>query len=190
MIAINLLRRTLVHEHRQRRKCLSEAAMWLLVVFGTVVIYGSIWDDLVFSRAHLQKEKEYKVAQLEQFERTRDQLEIINHHKADLKSRHQVATDLMGQQQRSIQLLDTVSQSLDPLHIWLSRLEMNQDKVTLKGYADSKSQIVQLVQSLKHDDLFQDVRVVEAEKVSGESYAYQFSMNLLWMSEGDHVTSS
>jgi type IV pilus assembly protein PilN len=190
MIAVNLLRRTLVYEHRHRRKCLGEAAMLLLVVFGTVAIFGFIWNDLDHARAHLQKEKEYKVVQLEQLERTRDQLKIINHHNADLKNRHQAATDLMAQQQRSIQLLDTVSQSLDPLHIWLSRLEMKQDKVTLKGYADSKSQIVQLVQSLKHDDLFYDVRVLEAERVSGESFAYQFTMNLLLISEGNHVTSS
>jgi Tfp pilus assembly protein PilN len=190
MIAINLLRRTLVNEQRQRRRCQGEAAIVLLIVMGTVVVCGFIWADLDRSRGQLQKEKEHKSEQLVVLERTRGQLEVIHRHTADLKKRSQQVTRLMGQQRRSIRLLDSVIRSLDPLNLWLAGLEMEQDQVTLKGFADSKSHIVQFAQSLKRDGLFQDVTVLEAGKTSGESSVYHFTMNLLLISEVDHVTSS
>ncbi len=190
MIAINLLRCTLANEHRQRRRCQSEAAVVLLIVVGTIAVCGFVWADLEQSLGQLQKEKVQKTAQLVELEHTRGQLKMLNRHTADLRNRSQQVTHLMSQQRRSIQLLDTVSRSLDPLKLWLATLEMKQDRVMLMGFADSKSQIVQFAQNLKRDGLFQEVTVLEAGQVSGEPSKYNFTMNLLLTAELDYVTSS
>lgn len=190
MIAINLLRGTIEQEHRQRRRCQGEAALALLIVVGTIAVCGFLWADLAQSLGQLQKEKVQKTAHLVELERTRGQLEVIHRHTADLRNRSQQVTHLMSQQRRSIQLLDTVSRSLDPLKLWLATLEMKQDRVMLMGFADSKSQIVQFAQNLKRDGLFQEVTVLEAGQVSGEPSKYNFTMNLLLAAELDYVTSS
>ena len=190
MIAINLLRCTLENEHRQRRRCQGEAAVVLLIVLGTIAVCGFVWADLDQSLGQFQKEKEQKTTQLAEWERAYSQLEEINRYTADLRKRSRQVTHLMGQQRRSIQLLDTVSRSLDPLKLWLIRLEMQQDQVTLMGFADSKAQIVQFVQYLKRDGLFQEVTVLEAGQVSGKPSKYNFTMTLLLRAELNHVTSS
>jgi len=141
-------------------------------------------------RAISKGEGAKKTTQLAEWERTYSQLEEINRYTADLKKRSRQVTHLMGQQRRSIQLLDTVSRSLDPLKLWLIRLEMQQDQVTLMGFADSKAQIVQFVQYLKRDGLFQEVTVLEAGQVSGKPSKYNFTMTLLLRAELNHVTSS
>jgi len=190
MIAINLLRCILKHEHRQRRRCQAEAAVLLLVIVGTIAVCGFVWADLEQSLGQLQKEKVQKTAQLVELEHTRGQLKIMNRHTTDLRNRSQQVTHLTNQQRRSIQLLDTVSRSLDPLKLWLDTLEMKQDRVMLMGFADSKSQIVQFAQNLKRDGLFQEVTVLEAGHVSGEPSKYNFTMNLLLTAELDYVASS
>ncbi len=190
MIAINLLRRTLENEHRQRRRCQSEAAVVLLIVVGMIAVCGFVWADLAQSLGQLQKEKVQKIAQLVELEHTRGQLKMIHRHTVDLRNRSQQVTHLMSQQRRSIQLLDTISRSLDPLKLWLATLEMKQDRVTLMGFADSKSKIVQFAQHLKRDGFFQEVTVLEAGQVSGEPLKYNFTMNLLLTAELDYVSSS
>lgn len=190
MIAINLLRRTLENEHRQRRRCQSEAAVVLLLVVGTIVVCGFVWADLAQSLGQLQKEKVQKTAQLVELEQAHGQLKMIHRHTADLINRSQQVTHLMSQQRRSIQLLDAVSRSLDPLNLWLASLELQEDQVMLMGFAGSKSQIVQFAQYLKRDGLFQEVTVLEAGQVSGEPLKYNFTMNLLLTEELDYVSSS
>ena len=190
MIAINLLRRTLENEHGQRRRCQREAAVVLLIVVGTIAVCGFVWADLEQSLGQLQKEKVRKTAQLVELEHTRGHIKMLNRHTADLRNRCQQVTHLMSQQRRSIQLLDIVRRSLDPLNLWLASLELQEDQVMLMGFADSKSQIVQFAQYLKRDGLFHEVRVLEAGQVSGKPLQYNFTMNLLLTAESDHVSSS
>ncbi len=190
MIAINLLRRTLLNEQRQRRRCQGEAAVVVVIVMATVAVCGGVWAELDRSLGQLQEEKARKVARLLDLERTHGKLESTNRQTAALRHRSQQVTRLLIQQRRPIQLLDAVSRSLDSLKLWLDRLEMDQEQVRLVGFAESKAQIVQFAQYLKRDGLFQDVEVLEAARTSEESSAYHFTMNLRLITEPDYVTSS
>lgn len=190
MISINLLRHTLENEHNQRRRCLVEGMVLLLMVIGTVGVCGLVWVNLERSFAQLQSEKEFKVVQLGQWERTHSQFEGAKRQIVDLRNRSEEITNLVVQQRRSIQILDTVSRSLDPLKLWLTGLEMEKEQVTLLGFAESKTQIVELAQFLKQAGLFEEVTVLEAGRTSEEPLVYHFTMNLLLISGIHDVTSS
>ena len=190
MIAINLLRRTLANEQAQRRRCQGGAALGLLILISLVTVCGVVWTNLDQSLDQLHKQKEQKLAQLVKEERLQGQVEELHRQTADLRTWSQQIAHVAVQHRQSIQLLDVVSHNLDPLSLWLTRLDLETKRVRLMGVAESRADIVQFAHDLKRDGLFQDVTVLEAGRTSEESAGYSFTMNLLLRSESDHVTSS
>ena len=154
MIEINLLGRTLENEQRQRRRFQVEAAVVILILTSALAVCGAIWMDLDRSLRVLQHQIKEKTVQLVKLKQVQEQLEVMHQKKTDLVARSHQVIRLAAQQRRSIQLLDTVSRNLNPLKLWLSNLEMEKEHVTLMGYAESKSQVVEFAKNLKQDGFF------------------------------------
>jgi len=190
MITVNLLRRTLANEHRHRRRCQMEATVMAFVLVSFTVVCGMVWWDLDHSRNHLQIVKEQKALQLGAMKRLHAQIEKLNAQARHLLKRSHAVARLSAQQRQSIRLLDVVSQSLNPLRIWLASLQMENGNVILRGYTESKNQIVEFANFLKRDEIFQDVAILETGKTSEDFSGYEFSMNLRLKKEWNHVTTS
>jgi type IV pilus assembly protein PilN len=190
MITVNLLRRTLANEQRHRRRCQVEATVLVFVLVSFTVVCGIVWWDLDHSRNHLQIVKEQKAIQLGEMKRLHAQIEKLNvQARSLLKRSHEVAR-LSAQQRQSIRLLDVVSESLNPLRIWLASLQMEKGNVILRGYTESKDQIVEFADLLKRDEIFQDVAILETGLASEDFSGYEFSMNLRLSKAWNHVTTS
>lgn len=190
MIAINLLRRPLVNERRVHLRSKMEAAVVMCIVSVLAIVCGFVWADLERSLEQLNSEKSQRVAALAEAKQKYDQLERLNQQTADLMNSGQQVLALAVQQRQPLQLLDAVSHSLDPLNIWLAKLEMEKEEVTLMGFAQTRGQIVQFAQNLKRQELLQSVAVLETGKKTGEFSLYPFTMNLLLMSESHDVAPS
>lgn len=190
MIAINLLRHPLDNERRMRQRSKREAVGVMYLVLGMVIVCGLVWNDLDRSLVQLQDQKNQRMVELVEVKKKFDQYDLMNRQTLDLKSKSQEVTALAALQRQPLQLLDAVSQSLDPLNIWLAKLEMKKEQVTLVGFAQTRNQIVEFAQNLKRHELFQSVAVLETGKKAGESSLYPFSMNLLLMSELNDVAPS
>ena len=190
MITINLLRRKIADEERDRRRCRFEASLVMSILVGTIAVCGFVWWDLDDSRANLQRLKEQKVGELAIKARMQRQLSDITVQIEDLQARSRLVARLADQQRRTIQLLDAVSRSLDPLTIWLSSLQMEREKILLMGFAKSKAHIVEFAELLKHEEIVQDVAILETGKTTENASVYGFSVNLQLMKEAGDVTPS
>ncbi len=190
MIKINLLRSSLDKERGLRQRCKREAVVVMCLFLGLVLVSGFVWADLEGSLSQLHSQKNQKAAELVELKQRHEQFEMMNRQTADLVNRNQQVTALAAQQQQPLQLLDAVSQSLDPLNIWLAKLEMKQEQVMLMGFAQTRNQIVQFSRNLKRQEFFQSVAVLETGKKTGEPSLYPFTMNLLLVSELNDVAPS
>jgi len=190
MIVINLLRRPLDNERRVRLRCKREFAAMMCVFLVMAIVCGFVRTDLDRSLVQLQTEKSQKMVELVEAKNKYAQFEMMNQQIVDLRNSGQEVLALAIQQRQPLQLLDAVSHSLDPLNIWLAKLDMENAKVTLMGFAQTRGQIVQFAQNLKRQELFQSVAVLETGKKTGEFSLYPFTMNLLLMSELNNVTPS
>lgn len=190
MIEINLLRSSLDKERGLRQRCKREAAVVMCLFLGLVLICGFVWADLERSLAQLHGQKNQKAAELVTSKQRHEQFEMMNQQTVVLVNRNQQVVALAAQQRQPLQLLDAVSRSLDPLNIWLAKLEMKHEQVTLIGFAQNRNQIVQFSRNLQRQELFQSVAVLETGKKTEESSLYPFTMNLLLMSELHDVAPS
>lgn len=190
MIAINLLRHPLDKERRRWQRGKREAALGMGIFLAMVIVCGYVWVDMNRSLEQLHSQKNQKFAQLAESKQRHDQIEMMRQKIKDLMYRNQQVTILAVQQRQPLQLLDAVSRSLDPLNIWLAKLEMSKEQVTLVGFAQNRNQIVQFSQNLKRQEIFQSVAVLETGKKTGDSSLYPFTMNLRLLSELNDVAPS
>jgi len=190
MIAINLLRHPLDNERRMQQRFKRDVVGVMCLVLGMVIVCGLVWNDLERSLVRLQDQKNQKMVELVEVKKTFDQFDLMKRQALDLKSKSQQVEALAALQRQPLQLLDGVSRSLDPLNIWLAKLEMKKEQVTLVGFAQTRRQIMQFAQNLKRQKFFQSVAVLETGQKAGESSLYPFSMNLLLTSESNDVAPS
>ena len=190
MIKINLLRRSLDKERGLRKQCKREAVVVMCLFLGLLLVCGFVWVDLEGSLSQLHAQKNQKAVELVELKQRHEQFEMMNRQTADLVARNQQVTALAAQQRQPLYLLDAVSHSLDPLNIWLAKLEMKQEQVTLMGFAKNRNQIVQFSRNLKRQELFRSVAVLETGKKTGVPSLYPFTMNLFLVSGLNDVASS
>ncbi len=190
MITINLLRRSLDNERRMQRQSKREAVGVVCLILGLVIVCGFVWIDLNRSLMQLQSKKNQRMTALVDAKKKFDQLNLMNRQTLDLMTRSQQVAALATLQRQPLILLDAVSRSLDPLNMWLAKLEMENAQITLVGFAQSRKHIVQFAQNLKRQEFIQSVAVLETGKKNEESSLFPFTMNLLLMAELNDVAPS
>ncbi len=73
--------------------------------------------------------------------------------------------------------MDYVSQSLEPLKVWLVRLSVQGNNVELEGRALSNDDIVEFVNNLRRTDYFADIRLLESRSAQESKInVYQFKL--------------
>lgn len=178
MIRINLLPGP---KGRQAKPQYDVRAQALLGV-GLVVItlagcwwYSAALDTEIEAKQAEKQDKEKQVAQLkEQVKQVAD----FEQRKKILEDKNRIIDQLEKSRVGPVKVLDHVSQSLEPLKLWLVRVGVNGQSIELEGRAMTNDDVVEFVNNLRRTDYFMNIDLQES-KAATESQVnvYQFKLN-------------
>ena len=180
MIKINLLP---VKRAARKAKVAVDTAMFQLVVgLGVVLVFvgacGYRWQMLVDEVALKNQIKESKTKELEALKKKVQEVEDYEKNKRLLEDKNRIIEQLRKNQGGPVRLLDYLSQSLDPLKIWLTSVD-GDAQVAINGKALTNDDIVQFIRNLQQSGYFADVMLEESRQAPEEGLIiYQFRLKM------------
>jgi type IV pilus assembly protein PilN len=179
MIRINLLggprARTDKGQWDVRMELAGGVAVMVLALVGCLY-YSGVLDDEIGAR---QLEKEQKQKQLAVLQEKLKQVEDFERKKKLLEDKNLVIEQLEKSRAGPVKVLDHVSQSLEPLKLWLNRLSVKGNDVELEGRALTNDDVVEFVNNLRNTQYFTNIRLVETRAgTESKLNVYQFKVNL------------
>lgn len=179
MIRINLLPGQRVREGTQaadvRLEALGALGVVLLAV-GLCVYDSGILDDAIEAR---QREKQDKSQQLAALKEKIKQVQDFEQKRKLLEDKNRAIDQLEKTRNGPVRVLDSVSQSMDPLKLWLVRLSMKGNEVELEGRALTNDDVVEFVNNLRRADAFSSIRLAETRSgTEAKMNLYLFKVNL------------
>ena len=151
-----------------------QLAAGLAFIFVLVAVSGYRWQVLseqVLQQTHVKElvELKKKVAEVENYEKNKKVLE----------NKNRVIEQLRKNQGGPVRLLDHVSQSLDPLKIWLTSVEEGGSQIVVDGRALATDDVVEFVKSLQRSNYFSSVLLEESRQGTEDGLAiYQFRLKM------------
>ena len=180
MIKINLLP---VKRAAKKAKVPVDTAVFQLVVgLGVVLVFlgacGYRWQMLVDEVALKTQIKESKTRELEVLKKKVQEVEDYEKNKRLLEDKNRIIEQLRKNQGGPVRLLDYLSQSLDPLKIWLTSVD-GDAQVAINGKALTNDDIVQFIRNLQQSGYFTDVMLEESRQAPEEGLIiYQFRLKM------------
>ena len=180
MIKINLLP---VKRAAKKAKVPVDTAMFQLVVgLGIVLVFvgacGYRWQMLVDEVTLKTQIKESKTRELEVLKKKVQEVEDYEKNKRLLEDKNRIIEQLRKNQGGPVRLLDYLSQSLDPLKIWLTSVD-GDAQVAINGKALTNDDIVQFIRNLQQSGYFTDVMLEESRQAPEEGLIiYQFRLKM------------
>jgi len=180
VIKINLLP---VKRAAKKAKVPVDTAMFQLVVgLGIVLVFvgacGYRWQMLVDEVALKTQIKESKTKELDALKKKVQEVEDYEKNKRLLEDKNRIIEQLRKNQGGPVRLLDYLSQSLDPLKIWLTSVD-GDAQVAINGKALTNDDIVQFIRNLQQSGYFADVMLEESRQAPEEGLIiYQFRLKM------------
>jgi len=180
VIKINLLP---VKRAAKKAKVPVDTAMFQLVVgLGIVLVFvgacGYRWQMLVDEVALRTQIKESKTKELDALKKKVQEVEDYEKNKRLLEDKNRIIEQLRKNQGGPVRLLDYLSQSLDPLKIWLTSVD-GDAQVAINGKALTNDDIVQFIRNLQQSGYFADVMLEESRQAPEEGLIiYQFRLKM------------
>ncbi len=180
MIKINLLP---VKRAARKAKVPVDTAMFQVVVgLGIVLVFvgacGYRWQMLVDEVALKTQIKESKTKELDALKKKVQEVEDYEKNKRLLEDKNRIIEQLRKNQGGPVRLLDYLSQSLDPLKIWLTTVD-GDAQVAINGKALTNDDIVQFIRNLQQSGYFTDVMLEESRQAPEEGLIiYQFRLKM------------
>jgi len=194
LIRINLL--PVKRASKKSKAPVDEALMQLGVGLGVVLIFmgacGYRWQMLVDEVAHQTQLKEIKTKEIEALKKKVQEVEDYEKKKLSLENQVRIIEQLRKNQGGPVRLLDYLSQSLDPLKVWLSSVEgdvqpamegktLAPAKVTVAGKALTNDDIVEFVKNLQESNYFKSVILQESVQATEDGvnvYSFKLTMTV------------
>jgi type IV pilus assembly protein PilN len=178
MIRINLLPEPRTKGGKKQWDVRIEAfgalAAILLVVLGCFY-YAGILDEEIEAKQRTKQDKEKQIAVLQQQVK---QVEDFEKRKKQLEDKGRIIDQLEKGRGGPVRTMDFVSQSLEPLKLWLTRFDITEKQVDMDGKAMSHDDIVEFINNLRRTEHFTSIRLIESRAgVEGKSTAYQFKIS-------------
>ena len=178
MIRINLLAggpkgRSAKPQYDVRAQVLLGVGM-ILVTLAGCWWYSVSLDSELEARQEEKRDKEKQVALLkEQVKKVQD----FEQRKKLLEDKNRIIDQLEKSRMGPVKVLDHVSQSLEPLKVWLTKLGVASDTVELEGKALTNDDVVEFVNNLRRTDYFngnnhQESKAADENKIN----LYQFRL--------------
>ena len=180
MIKINLLP---VKRAAKKAKVAVDTAMFQLVVgLGIVLVFvgacGYRWQMLIDEVALKTQIKESKTKELDALKKKVQEVEDYEKNKRLLEDKNRIIEQLRKNQGGPVRLLDYLSQSLDPLKIWLTSVD-GDAQVAINGKALTNDDIVQFIRNLQQSGYFTDIMLEESRQAPEEGLIiYQFRLKM------------
>jgi type IV pilus assembly protein PilN len=180
VIKINLLpvRRAV----KKTKVPVDEAVFQLGVGLGIVLVFmgacGYRWQMLLDEVALQTQLQESKTKELEALKKKVQEVEDYEKNKQLLEDKNRIIEQLRKNQGGPVRLLDHLSQSLDPLKIWLTNVEGDKE-VTLSGKALTNDDIVEFIRNLQQSGYFVGVLLEESRQTPEEGliiYSFRLKM--------------
>ncbi len=177
MIRINLLPGP---KGRQAKPQYDVRAQALLGVgLLTITLAGCWWysaslDETIETKQTEKVDKEKQVVQLkEQVKQVSD----FEQRKKVLEDKNRIIDQLEKSRIGPVKVLDHVSQSLEPLKVWLVRVGLTGQSIDLEGRAMTNDDVVEFVNNLRRTDYFTDINLQESRSaVESQVSLYQFKL--------------
>jgi type IV pilus assembly protein PilN len=136
--------------------------------------YSASLDDEIEARQAEKLDKEKQVAQLkEQVKQVSD----FESRKKVLEDKNRIIDELEKTRTGPVKVLDHVSQSLDPLKVWLVRVALTGKDIDLEGRAASNDDVVEFVNNLRRTEYFSNINLQESKAaVENQINLYQFKL--------------
>lgn len=178
MIRINLLPGPRAKAIKQQMDVRAEVAGGLGLVGLTIVVcmfYSGVLDREIESK---QLDKQGKEKQLVALQEKVKEVEDFEKRKKILEEKNRIIEQLEKSRAGPVRVLDYVSQSLDPLKLWLVRLSVRGNDVELEGRAVSNDDVVEFVNNLRRTNFFTNILLGESRASTEQKFnVYQFKLN-------------
>lgn len=177
MIRINLLPRPKGRPAKPQYDMRAQALLGIGVILITVAgcwLYSTSLDGDLDAQQLEKQEKEKQVAQLK--EQVKQVLDFEQKKKL-LEDKNRIIDQLEQSRMGPVKVLDHVSQSLEPLKVWLTRLGLSANTVELEGKALTNDDVVDFVNNLRRTDYFTGINLQESKAaVENKINVYQFRL--------------
>ena len=165
MIKINLL--PTKRAGKKTKAPADEVMMQLGIGLGVVLIFlgacGYRWQMLVDEIATQTQLKESKTKEVEVLRKKVQEVEDYEKKKLSIENQIRVIEQLRKNQGGPVRLLDYLSQSLDPLKVWLLSVESDVP-VVLPGKAPADAQVTVAGRALTNDDIVEFIKNLQQSK--------------------------
>ena len=105
------------------------------------------------------------------------QVQDFEQKKKLLEDKNRVIDQLEQARVGPVKVLDYVSQSLEPLKIWLTNLKLTSDTVEVEGRALTNDDVVEFVNNLRRTDFFANINLQESKAaVENKINIFQFKL--------------
>jgi type IV pilus assembly protein PilN len=180
LIKINLL--PVKRAARKSKSPADEVMLQLGIGLGVALIAvgfcGYRWQVLQDEVAQQTQIKTAKTKELDDLKAKVQEVEDYEKKKRLLEDKNRIIEELRKKQGGPVRLLDYLSQSLDPLKIWLTNVE-GDTQVTVTGKALSNDDIVEFIRNLQQSNLFSSVALQESVQAQDENITiYSFKLTM------------
>lgn len=178
MIRINLLPEPRTKGAKKQWDVRIEAAGAFAAIVLVVIAcfwYASELDAEIQAKQLTKQQKENQIAALKEQVK---QVEDFEKKKKQLEDKGRIIDQLEKSRGGPVRTMDYLSQSLEPLKLWLGRLDIKDKQIEMDGKAVSQDDIVEFINNLRRTEHFFDIRLVESRAgMEGKSTAYLFKIN-------------
>ncbi len=180
MIKINLL--PVKRTAKKTKAPIDESLMQIGVGIGLTLVFlgacGYRWQMLNDEITQQTTLKETKKKELEALQKKVQEVEDLEKRKRLLEDKNRIIEQLRKNQGGPVRLLDYMSQSLDPLKVWLTSVD-GDAQVTVNGKALTNDDIVEFINNLQRSGYFTAVMLDESRQTVEEGLTvYTFKMTL------------
>lgn len=124
-----------------------------------------------------QEEKQSKEKQVAQLKEQVKQVQDFEQRKKLLEDKNRIIDQLEQSRLGPVKVLDHVSQSLEPLKVWLTKLGIASDVIELEGKAMTNDDVVEFVNNLRRTEYFTAINLQESKAaVENKINVYQFRL--------------
>jgi len=146
----------------------------ILVTLAGCWWYSASLDSELDARQEEKRDKEKQVTQLK--ERVK-QVQDFEKRRKLLEDKNRIIDQLEQSRMGPVKVLDHVSQSLEPLKVWLTKLGVTSDTVELEGKAITNDDVVEFVNNLRRTDYFTGINLQESKAaIENKINLYQFRL--------------
>jgi len=177
MIRINLLPGPKGRKAKPQYDVRAQAMLgvgFLIVTIAGCWWYSAALDEELEAR---QTEKSDKTKQVASLNEQVKQVADFEQRKRHLEDKNRIIDQLEKSRIGPVKVLDHVSQSLDPLKLWLVRIGVNGQNIDLEGRALSNDDVVEFVNNLRRTEYFTGIDLQESRSATESQLSvYQFKL--------------